>query len=104
MKNETRDIDTVESNGFSDKENPEHICSQRETGLHLLDERGRSKKQSEKGLTAIQRIRERRRSWKGEDGIIIIWSEGSQGIRQIGETRTPSDRPQQFPRQWHFLT
>lgn len=32
-----------------DKEHSEHICSQREAGLPLLDKKGRSKKSSEEG-------------------------------------------------------
>lgn len=44
----------VERNEFSDTENPKHSCRQRVPGLHLLDKRGRSKKQSKEGLNAIQ--------------------------------------------------
>lgn len=42
-------FNTVERNGFSDTEDPKHICRQRVPGLHLLDQRGRSKKQSIQG-------------------------------------------------------
>lgn len=62
MKNESRNINTVERSPFFDKKNPEHICSQREAGLHLLGKKGRSKEQSKGVLNAIQGVRERRKN------------------------------------------
>ena len=68
MKNESRDINTIERSPFSDKKSLEHICSQSEAGLHLLGKKGRSIKGGPERNSRAQRKKEEV-TWKEKTGL-----------------------------------